>query len=295
MRYQKYLDKLPSLEGKTIVITGANSGIGLEACFHLAYKKAHIIMACRNLNKANKAKEKILELYPNTLIDVYEYDQASFESITNFVCKLNKINHIDALVCNAGVYYPKANYKTKDNYELTLGTNYIGVFKLIDLLLPKLRLDHSRIVGLGSIAAIPINKKISLKESYKLSRNQIYGYSKYCITRFLKELSIKEKDISVKVVHPGITATNIISSDQTGLPKWYSRLGHRFLTIFTHHASKASLVILKGITSSLEEKPYIGPRGLFSISGYPKNKNFPKYSKKEIINETRDFLLESEN
>lgn len=291
MNIVKYLDKLPSLEGKTIIITGANSGIGLQACFHLAYKKANIIMACRNLQKALLAKKQILSVYKDANIQIIEYDQSSFTKIEKFVLEVNKlVPHIDALVCNAGVYYPKKNYRTVDDFELTFGTNYIGVYYLLSLLNRRLDNDHSRVICIGSVAALSAKKKCLLKDNEKLSRDQIYGYSKYCLCRLVNELAKQNSNITYRIVHPGITSTNIISSEQTGLPSWYSKLGHQALTLFTHSSKKASLVILKGINSDNEEKPYIGPRGIFSISGFPKEKKYPRYVKKTIIKETIEFI-----
>jgi len=83
MKYTKWLDKnIPSLEGKLYIVTGANSGIGFHTTLSLVYKGASVIMACRNLTKAQKAKEKILEEFPNANLFIEEYDQASFDSIS---------------------------------------------------------------------------------------------------------------------------------------------------------------------------------------------------------------------
>ena len=80
----KFLEKLSSLEDKVYIVTGANSGLGYETSLNLAYKKAKVIMACRNINKAERAKEKILEKVPGAEIDIVKYDQSSFESIDKF-------------------------------------------------------------------------------------------------------------------------------------------------------------------------------------------------------------------
>ena len=86
--YTKYLDKLESLEDKVVIVTGANSGLGYQTSLALAYKNARVIMACRNLEKAENAKNKILKLVPNAKIDICKYDQGSFESIEKLTYKL---------------------------------------------------------------------------------------------------------------------------------------------------------------------------------------------------------------
>lgn len=290
MKINKYLKKIPSLEGKLYIVTGANSGLGFDLSLHLASKGASVILACRNLEKANKAKEKILQAVPDSNLFIEEYDQASFESINKFVERIKtNYSHIDGLVCNAGVYYPKADYKTKDGYELTFGTNYLGTFKLLSGLKNKLDDDSSRVVLVTSLTATLSKKGIDIDKIDKLNRNQIYGYSKYCLSRLCNELDSENNNISYYLVHPGIASTNIISSQQTGLPHWFQVLGHRFLTLFTHSSKKASLILLEGLVSN-NDKKYIVPRGLFGISGYPKFKRIPRYASKKIINQTLEML-----
>ena len=81
MKITRYLEKIPSLEGRLYIVTGANSGLGFDLSVHLATKGASVILACRNLERANKAKEKILSNVPNANLFIEEYDQASFDSI----------------------------------------------------------------------------------------------------------------------------------------------------------------------------------------------------------------------
>lgn len=289
-KYKKYLDKLASLENKIIIVTGANSGIGLQTCFHLAYKKAHIIMACRNVEKANKAKQAVLKEYPETIIDVLNYDQSSFESIESFSNAVKtKYLKIDGLVCNAGVYYPKKNSMTKDGYELTIGTNYLGVYKLINSLKDLLNNSYARVVIVTSLTGF-LSVRSSLRNGLKMHKNKVYGFSKYCLSRLCNELDSENSNITYNLTHPGISQTNIISSDQTGLPNWFSKLGHGFLYLFVHHADKASLTNILGLVNDSDDKKYITPRGLFNISGYPKKRKYPNYSKKKIIEETNSIL-----
>ena len=292
MKLSKYLNKFPSLEGKLYIVTGANSGLGFDVSLHLAHLGASVILACRNFNRALNAKEKILNEVPNAELFIEEYDQADFSSIVSFSQRIkDKYNHIDGLVCNAGVYFPKHDYKTKDGYELTFGTNYLGTYKLINSLKDKLNDNCSRVCIVTSLTATLANKRKDINEINKLDRNQIYGYSKYCLSRLCKELSLENNNITYNLVHPGIASTNIISSQQTGLPHWFQILGHRFLTLFTHSSKKASLILLEGLLTEKKDV-YIVPRGLFAISGYPKLKKIPKYTNKLIIEKTKELIKE---
>lgn len=293
MNYNKWFKKnTTSLKGKTFIVTGANSGIGYQLSLHLAFLEANIIMACRNINKATKAKEEILKLYPNSNIYLEEYDQASFDSIERFALKIKKdYTHIDGIVCNAGVYFPKKDYKTEDGYELTLGTNYLGVYKLIEELKDYLNANKARVVLVNSLVS-GFAKKIPLEKAFKLKRNALYNYSKCSIARFGYELMKENSDITYRIAHPGICSTNIISSTQTGFPTWFGVLGHKALTLFTHSSKKASLSLLLALVDDGEKK-YITPRGLFSISGFPKRKLLPKFMDRPIKEETALFLLKN--
>lgn len=292
MKYVKFLEKYPSLEGKVYIVTGANSGLGFDLSLYLAYKGASVILACRNLDRATKAKNKILQSVPNANLFIEQYDQADFSSIFDFSNRIiENYPQIDGIVCNAGVYFPKQDYKTKDGYELTFGTNYLGTFKLLDSLKNKLNDDSSRVVLVTSLTATLANKRKDIDEVSLLNRNQVYGYSKYCLSRLFYELSNENNNITYNLVHPGIASTNIISSTQTGLPHWFQVLGHRFLTLFTHSSQKASLILLEGLLGK-KTSSYIVPRGPFAISGYPKHKKVPKYTNKCIINKTKDLIKE---
>ena len=257
----RYLDKIQDLTNKLVVVTGANSGIGFETTLALARKHASVIMACRNLTKANQAKEKILELVEDAKLTIVQYDQGDLESIEHFCDVLKTSYQIDYLICNAGVYYPKKDYKTKDGFELTLGTNYIGVFYLVEHLKDYLESQEARVIITTSLTGFLAKKTYSLEESEKLNRNDIYGYSKYLLSRYTYELIKNEKKAHYFLVHPGVCQTNIISSEQTGLPNWFSKLGHYFLYLFVHHASKACLVSLEALRTCGRRRSFPSSHG----------------------------------
>lgn len=296
MNEKKYLDNLSvSLKNKNVIVTGANSGIGLETCFHLAYLNASIIMACRNKEKAEAAKKKILEKYPSCSIQIIHYDQSSFASISSFVREINDIK-IDGLVLNAGVYFPRHDYKTEDGYELTFGTNYVGVYYLLKKLKDKLEENKTRVVMVTSLTSYLSSSKRKIISYKKLTRNKSYGFSKLCLSRLFVHLSSTSVNASYRLVHPGITATNILSSEKTGFPSWFSKIGHSFLYLFVHKASKAALCSILGLVDQDEYKKYIAPRGPFAISGFPKKKRIPKkYFYPNVEKESELILKECKN
>lgn len=103
----RYLNQFRDVKPQTIIITGANSGLGYSATKHFLHLGMTVIMACRNLTKANEAREELLKLYPNGKIIVLPYDQADFVSIDRFVREIaTNYPHFDSLILNAGIYHP---------------------------------------------------------------------------------------------------------------------------------------------------------------------------------------------
>ncbi|GAB5903319.1 MULTISPECIES: SDR family NAD(P)-dependent oxidoreductase [Mycobacteroides] len=140
---------------KTIVITGANAGIGLASAHRLAADGHTIVMACRNQEKANAAREQILEATPGARVDVLSLDLSSFGHIRRFASELAAQHpQVDVLINNAGAS-PMRQSKTEDGYELQWGANYLGPFLLTHLLLPQLQAaptGDARIIHLASVA-----------------------------------------------------------------------------------------------------------------------------------------------
>lgn len=288
-KYYHYLDQFPSLEGKVAIVTGANSGLGYKTTISLAYKKAHVIMACRNIKKAEDAKNKILKEIPAAQLTIIQYDQSSFESIIKFCSEINdNFDKIDYLICNAGVYFQKKKVTTNDGFEMTFGTNYIGTFYLLNQFLSFLEYLNCKVIVVTSLTGFLTRRNIDVLDNEKYTRNTIYGFSKQCLTRLACELNFNQK-INIYLTHPGICKTNIISSEGSGLPNWFSKLGRGFLDIFVHSASKASLTNIFTIFYEGNKK-YVCPRGIFHISGYPKEYYYPQYAKKPIIEETYRYL-----
>lgn len=290
MKYQKWLDKnIDDLSNKTIIVTGASSGIGKYEAMYFAYKNATVILACRNINKANNVKNEIIKEIPNAKLDIIQLDLSDFNSIDNFNQQLrNKYSHIDCLVNNAGVYFmPKE--LTKQGFEITMGTNYLGPYYLTCSILDLITNEGGKIINVSSI--VHKHAKIDFNDFFgsKINRNKIYARSKLALTCFsfyLGEFLEKNyPDTTCVCTHPGISATNILAPKSGGFSVWFSKLGSRFLKIFTHSPAKACLSVVVGINKNTKNNSFYGPR-IFEISGYPKkvkyNKNTMKYKEKLI-------------
>lgn len=286
--YYKWVNKnISNLTNKTFIVTGANVGIGYYIALYLAYKNATVIMACRNINKANIAKEKILKEVPYAKLDILQLDISSKNSINNFSKTYQeKYTYCNGLIHNAGIYHLPFS-KNVDGFEIVMATNYLGVVLLTNSLLPVLKsTKNSRIIFTTSISHKWVD--INYQDFYNYSNykpTKVYARSKLAVNRFFVYLANKFKNDSIKVCisHPGICATNLINSDKGGFGKTYSKIGSFFLKIFVHSPSKASLSALYAAgNKNVKNMDVYGPRGLYEISGYPKKKKLSKKSYKSI-------------
>src|SRR5438445_3943566 len=142
-----------SLQGKTVLITGSNTGIGFATAQWLAGNGAEIIVACRNLDKGKQAMTKLRDAVPGVKADLLRLDLASLASVRQAAATLNaKQQRLDMLINNAGLMMPPFE-RTADGFELQFGTNVLGHFALTGLLLPLIeRTPDARVVWLGSVA-----------------------------------------------------------------------------------------------------------------------------------------------
>ncbi|CAH8645714.1 unnamed protein product [Schistosoma mattheei] len=227
------------LDGKIAIVTGCNTGIGLYTASELARRGATIIMACRNIERANKAKTRLLEMYGNNnrkseQIDVAcsqvksslkpiesdqliieQLDLASLTSIREFVDRIkSKYNKIDFLINNAGLILQ--NYTTtEDGFEMTMGVNYFGPFLLTELLLPLLKnAAPSRIINVSS--ALHKDGCI-LKPDLQYSKENYNAMKAYSVSKLANvihtiELNERLKDSGVVAVslHPGTVKTEVL-------------------------------------------------------------------------------------
>ncbi|KAK3801846.1 hypothetical protein RRG08_048433 [Elysia crispata] len=211
--YAKYNGK-EKLNGKTIVITGCNTGIGFETAKDLAFRGGRIIMACRDMARCEAAAQNIKDTVDSNNIVCKKLDLSSFESIRAFCDDFNRTeSRLDILINNAGVMMcPKM--LTKDGLEMQLGTNHFGHFLLTNLLLDKLKASSpSRIVVVSSRAHLRskgINfDDINSDNSY--DKMKAYAQSKLANVLHVKELAkrLEGTGVTAYSLHPGVVDTEL--------------------------------------------------------------------------------------
>lgn len=267
---KNWLDRhIPDLKGQRILITGATSGIGFEAALGLAYKGAQITIACRSLEKAQKALGEIQKEIPTAKIDFVYYDQGDLASIAKMAEKIKEVD-FSAIVLNAGVYFPTEEMEHASVPSLTFRTNGVGTFACYEALVK----NHgkARFVFVNSL----LNhspKKHDYAEHLRpnsFSRTTSYAVSKRAVMNtFFLALNT---GVPSYLTHPGVTKTNILHS----YAPFIKRLGNGFMYFFSHKAWKASLGIVLAAAGNVPSGSYVVPRGLFHVSGFPKTTYFPR-------------------
>jgi retinol dehydrogenase-14 len=200
------------MQGKTVVITGANSGIGLETAKQLAQLGAKLVLACRNMETGEQAATAVREASPNASVRAAEIDLGSLASIRKFVDDFKKSGDpIDVLINNAGLFPPSLR-KTEDGFEQQIGVNYLGHFLLVNLLKDTLTASKARIVHVSS--QLHKQGKIdfdSFKGEKKYSATDAYNQSKLANLLFSNEIAKRWAGTGVtsNALHPGAVRTSI--------------------------------------------------------------------------------------
>jgi NAD(P)-dependent dehydrogenase (short-subunit alcohol dehydrogenase family) len=260
------------MSNKVVVITGANSGLGLETAKYFVGEGNTVIMAVRDLNKGQTAKAEILRSFPEAQMDVIKLDLARLSSIREFVDLFSqKYQSIDLLINNAGVMIPPYS-KTEEGFELQFGCNHLGHFALTGLLLPFLEKgDHSRVVTLSSIAhrgGVIDFDNLDGSKGYKAMK--FYSQSKLANLLFAKELDERLKQNGYKTIslaaHPGISATNLFRIGKEQTP-WYVK---PIMKLIAQPAEKGALpTIMAATDEKLAGGEFIGPDGAGNRKGNP--------------------------
>jgi NAD(P)-dependent dehydrogenase (short-subunit alcohol dehydrogenase family) len=266
---------ISDLTGKTIIVTGGNSGLGFEAVKALSGKGARVIMACRSVARGEIARKQIIELQPNSDIIVMELDLADLKSVRNFVDQIKKKHsRLDILLNNAGIMMVPYGL-TRDGFENQIGTNHLGHFALTGLLLDLLKkTPKSRVVNVSSMAhktGVMDFDNLLYKNGEGYTPMKAYGRSKlsnllltYELQRFFE---VNKIDCSAIAAHPGVSDTNLFVH---AAPKWVMKFLRPLFLLMIQPANMGVLPELRAATDpTAKGSDYFGPDGKREIKGYP--------------------------
>jgi len=259
---------VPDQTGKTIFITGANTGLGYEAAKVLAGKGARVLIGCRSKDKAQQARSKILAEHPGADIAVVELDLGSLDSVKKAARTVATEPRLDVLINNAGIMIPPYEL-TRDGFESQFGVNHLGPFALTCLLLDTLRsTPDSRVVSTASIA----HKRgkihfddINAEQGYNTMAR--YAQSKLANLYFAYELQRRLAASGATIIsvaaHPGIATTEL----SRYLPRALVMLTPLFQPLFNTAAQGAWPTLCAATMPGVRGGEYYGPAKRVETAG----------------------------
>jgi len=276
------LQQIPPQTGKIAIVTGANSGLGYETALGLAKVGYKIVMASRNREKSEAARDKILKKQPGALLDILLLDLNSLASVREFATAFKaKYDRLDLLVNNAGLMMPPYQ-KTEDGFESQIGINHLGHFLLTGLLIDTLKQSpDSRVVSLSSIAHR--NGKIRFDDlhfSKKYNAQTAYSQSKLACLMFAYELQRRlEKnryDVISVAAHPGVAMTNLMQY----LPPFFVKVGKVVGPLLLQPVRMGAMPTLRAaLDPGVKGGEYYGPSGFGEVKGPPERVNSSRRSR----------------
>ena len=271
------IDQMPDQTGRTILVTGANSGLGLRSAEALAARGGRVLMGCRNQEKAAVALEAVKQVATDAPPEIVSLDLADLDDVRACAIRLgSELDRLDVLMNNAGVMgIPQQ--RTKQGFEMQFGTNHLGHFALTGLLLPVLRRARApRVVTvssnghrLGRMHFADLNS-----ERGRYSRWQPYTQSKLANLLFTSELQRRAiaagSGLLAVAAHPGYAATNLTSGprEKNALYAWGATISDR---LFGQPDRMGALPQLYAATmADVAPDDYWGPDGFMEQRGWPK-------------------------
>ena len=262
-----------SLQGKTVLVTGANSGVGFKTAETAVYLGANVILACRNQDRAMEARQKLLDEYPGSSITVIHLDLASLSSIDAFT---EEIRHndmdIDVFVNNAGVFCQPGK-KTAEGFDLVIGTNYIGTYYLSEKILPYFMTLSHEVVYINTISLIHKIATVDYEDFYYEKERHyrtfnVYARSKLCLARYTyaKAMQYKESNIRILMNHPGMTFTPLALNAFGKVVRSLAGI----VGPLTNSPEKSALSLAYILSHDVSPGSVIGPDKCFGGWGYPK-------------------------
>jgi NAD(P)-dependent dehydrogenase (short-subunit alcohol dehydrogenase family) len=272
-------DDMPGQQGRTALVTGANSGIGFHQALELARHGACVLLACRDSGRGEAARDAIMAELPAASIELVPLDLADLDSVALLADRLlGRDGGLDLLINNAGVMAVPRRRTTAQGFELQFGTNYLGHFALTGRLLPALLArPGSRVVTVSSVAhRLGSIRLDDLQSERGYGPWRAYGQSKLANALFTVELDRRLRAAGASTLsvgaHPGYSRTELMSSGPRlggggiqaqilGLGTWFSG----------QSAAHGALPVLRAATDpGARGGDYYGPGGPGELAGHPR-------------------------
>ncbi|MFJ6982136.1 MULTISPECIES: oxidoreductase [unclassified Streptomyces] len=270
-------DAIPDQHGRTALVTGGNSGIGLETARVLARHGAHVILAGRNHDSLDRAAATLRAEHPGARIGTEVVELGDLASVRRAGERLAADSTIDVLVNNAGVMNVPERRTTADGFELTFGTNHLGHYALTAALMPALlRSPAARVVTVSAIAAKwRIGRLTDLMSEERYSAMGAYAKSKRANVVFTQELArrLAGTNVEAVVVHPGSALTNLQRHSDGALSRLVVALTSR--TVMGSPEGAAWPSLYAATSPDVRPGQFIAPAGRDQTSGTPKSVPLP--------------------
>ena len=269
------INSIPNQEGRSVLITGANSGLGLETAKAFLQKGAKVILGCRSINKAKLARQELHKNTGSKKIELLEIDLSDLKSVEMAGDKvLEKFNKLDILINNAGVMAPPRT-SSKQGFEIQFAVNHLShmvlTLQLMDLLAKQ---KDGRVITVSSGAQYfgRINWN-DLQGEKRYNRWASYSQSKLANVMFAIELDLRLKRANIPIkslsAHPGLARTNLQPKSVLANDSWQEEVMYKLMGPFFQSASMGSLPQLFAATDSKAQGgEQYGPR--FNFRGCPK-------------------------
>jgi len=265
--------QIPDQTGRTVIVTGASSGLGLATAAQLARHGAYVIMAVRDLDRGGRARAELVARQPGARLELRQLDLADLDSVRAFADGvLGDRIQIDVLVNNAGVMFPPRRLSPQ-GHELQFATNHLGHFALTGRLLATLRAGTDpRVVTVSS--SLHRSGRIQFDDltgARSYSPVGFYSQSKFANALFGLELHRRLQATSAPVrsllAHPGYAATRLQTTEPRGLLRLLGRIGNRLVA---QSAGMGALPQLYAATDpDARSGQFFGPDRLFESRGHP--------------------------
>ena len=258
---------VPLQAGRTVLITGANTGIGWEAARVLAARGARVLLGCRSESNGRQAMERIRAVHADADLACVQIDLASLASVQRAAAEVAKEPRLDVLINNAGVMVPPYG-KTEDGFELQLGVNHLGHFALTAHLLPMLReREGARVVTVSSAGHKAGRMQFEDPHAERhYSAGARYAMSKLAnllFTKALQERLTRASSPAIAVAcHPGAAATEL----SRHLPQWLTTALPLIRPFINSPAEGALPTLMAATLPDAQGNDYFGPAGFMEMA-----------------------------